>query len=284
MVETAEKVNNFMLECRVLYRRELRENITMLIQIYEIQTPEEARMMVDLGIDHIGSVLVSDRQWENPVLKAAIRLVQEAGRKSSLIPLFGQLDRIAEAVAYYKPDILHFCEAFVPEKNGQDAVAAAFKRQAALRERFPEIELMRSIPIGCNGSSDRVPSLELAALFEQVSDWFLTDTLLHGGHGLVEQDQPVQGYVGITGRTCDWEVARALVRQSRIPVILAGGIGPANAADGICRVHPAGVDSCTRTNKVDRHGRAIRFQKDPDKVKAMVAAVQIARETIGNKI
>lgn len=246
----------------------------MLIQIYEVQTPDEARMMVDLGVDHIGSVLISNHEWKHPALKSAIRLVQEAGRKSSLIPLFGEIDHIAAAVAYYRPDILHFCEALVTLEAGRNAVDHILERQAALRERFPEIELMRSIPIGGNGCGAGVPSLELAALFEPISDWFLTDTLITGSHATSDQDQPVQGYIGITGKTCDWEVARALVRQSRIPVILAGGMGPDNAAEGIRRVHPAGVDSCTLTNKVDRNGHVIRFQKDPVKVKAMIDAVR----------
>jgi phosphoribosylanthranilate isomerase len=246
----------------------------MLIQIYEIQTPDEARMMVDLGVDHIGSVLIPDQERKNSALKSAIRLIQEAGRKSSLIPLFADMDRIAEAVAYYRPDILHFCEALVTHESGREAVNHIVERQAALRRRFPGIELMRSIPIGGNGSGATVPSLELAELFEPISDWFLTDTLISGAHKPSDQDQPVQGYIGITGKTCDWEVARALVRQSRIPVILAGGMGPDNSAEGIVRVRPAGVDSCTLTNKVDHHGRPIRFQKDPAKVKAMVDAVR----------
>jgi phosphoribosylanthranilate isomerase len=246
----------------------------MLIQIYEIQTPDEARAMVDLGVDHIGSVLVSDRHWKQPALKSAIRLVREAGRKSSLIPLFGDIDRIAEAVVYYRPDILHFCEALVTQETGRETVSRILERQAELRKRFPWIELMRSIPISGNGSDAHIPSLELAALFEPVSDWFLTDTVISGGHGSSDEDQPVQGYIGITGKTCDWEVARALVRQSRIPVILAGGMGPHNAAEGILRVRPAGVDSCTLTNKIDGDGRAIRFQKDPEKVKAMIDAVR----------
>lgn len=246
----------------------------MLIQIYEIQTPDEARLMVDLGVDHIGSVLIPDREWKNPVLTSAIRLVQEAGRKSSLIPLFGDIDRIAEAVAYYRPDILHFCEALVTHESGREAVNHIVERQTALRRRFPGIELMRSIPIGSNGSGATVPSLELAALFEPISDWFLTDTLISGAQTPSDQDQPVQGYIGITGKTCDWEVARALVRQSRIPVILAGGMGPDNSVEGIRRVRPAGVDSCTLTNKLDANGRAIRFQKDPARVKAMIDAVR----------
>jgi phosphoribosylanthranilate isomerase len=49
-------------------------------------------------------------------------------------------------------------------------------------------------------------------------------------------------------------------------------------------VHPAGVDSCTLTNKADREGRAIRFQKDPGKVEAMIAAVRHALDKGGAEI
>ena len=92
----------------------------------------------------------------------------------------------------------------------------------------------------------------------------------------VVDDQPVQGFVGITGETCEWSVARDLVRGSRIPVILAGGIGPSNVRDGIEQVRPAGVDSCTRTNAEDAQGRNIRFKKDPEKVRALVRAARDA--------
>ena len=88
--------------------------------------------------------------------------------------------------------------------------------------------------------------------------------------------QPVSGFVGITGRTCDWGMAGQLVRQSKIPVILAGGISPENAAEAITRTRPAGIDSCTRTNALDAEGRPIRFRKDLEKVQALVAAVRRA--------
>lgn len=56
------------------------------------------------------------------------------------------------------------------------------------------------------------------------------------------------GSVGITVEVCDWPPAAALVEASRLPVILAGGISPENVFDGIRRVSPAGIDSCTQTN------------------------------------
>ena len=77
-------------------------------------------------------------------------------------------------------------------------------------------------------------------------------------------------FAGITGQTCDWNMARCLVQTSRIPLILAGGLSPDNVAEAISRVEPAGVDSCTLTNARDNLGRPIRFRKDADKVKAFV--------------
>ena len=140
--------------------------------------------------------------------------------------------------------------------------------------RFPDISIMRSIPITEAEAANSIPTLELAGWFEPYSDFFLTDTLLLDGAGDDIGNQPVHGFVGITGKTCNWDTARRLVSSSRIPVILAGGISPANVAEGISRVRPAGVDSCTLTNAIDEDGRPIRFSKDLRKVQQLVDAVR----------
>ena len=241
----------------------------MIVQIYEIQTPHEAETMVRLGVDHVGSVLTSRENWQDETLKSAIRAVQSCGRKSSLIPLFDQVDTLCRSVDYYRPDILHFCETLPPDTDHR-RFHGILSLQRTMRDRYPELDIMRSIPIGVDGTAERIPSLEYGSIFEPWSDWFLTDTLLGGDNGICDREQPVNGFVGITGKPCDWETARKLVRQSRIPVILAGGIGPDNVSQGIAYVSPAGVDSCTLTNAVDADGRVVRFQKDPEKVKAMV--------------
>jgi phosphoribosylanthranilate isomerase len=139
---------------------------------------------------------------------------------------------------------------------------------------------MRSIPIGQPGRAHRIPSLDLARIFEPVSDLFLTDTLMTSDPTEAVAAQPVAGFVGITGRTCDWTVARQLVETSPLPVVLAGGIDPENVAAGIRRVRPAGVDSCTGTNARDGYGKPMRFRKDPDRVRRMVTAARAAFETI----
>lgn len=240
----------------------------MIIQVYEIQAPDEAALMAECGVDHIGGVLLSTEEWKIPVLAESVRVIREAGCKSSIIPLFANPDAVHRVIEYYAPDIIHFCDTLSHGNAVHErAVAAAIALQDGVQERFPDVEIMRSIPIAPPGLGHLVPSLELGRRLEAVSDWFLTDTLL-----VQEEAQPVAGHVGITGKICDWEIARDLVSQSAIPVILAGGLSPENVEEGISSTSPAGVDTCTATNLLDPSGSPIRFRKDPEKVRRFVAA------------
>lgn len=47
---------------------------------------------------------------------------------------------------------------------------------------------------------------------------------------------------GGTGKTCDWELAREAVALGK-PLILAGGLTPANVAEAVRQVRPYGVDT-----------------------------------------
>ena len=51
--------------------------------------------------------------------------------------------------------------------------------------------------------------------------------------------------LGGTGRTHEWSLSARIVRDSPVPVFLAGGLTPANVAEGIRTVRPFGVDVCT---------------------------------------
>ena len=183
----------------------------MIVQIYEIQSREEAQLVVDLGVDHVGSVVLTPAHCQDPVLKDAVAAVKAGGRLSSLIPLFHDPECITQAIRFYEPDIIHFCETLCANGNGHPQTLAALERQKNIRKAFPNIQIMRSIPIAQTGYGSEIPSLSLAAWFEPYSDWFLTDTLLMANRDTPEQDQPVSGFVGITGQTCDWSVARDLV-------------------------------------------------------------------------
>ena len=240
-----------------------------IVQIYEVQTPEEARCLIDMGVEHIGSVITSRRRRHDPLIRETVSTVRRMGAVSSLIPLYTDNDAVLDTLDYYRPHIVHFCDRL--DGNGNRCVDAALELQSTVKERFPDIRIMRSIPIGQPKKADGRSVLALARQLEPFSDLFLTDTVLVGESGAVDSDQPVNGFVGITGLTCDWGVAAELVKQSRIPVILAGGVSPENVAAGIQQVRPFGVDSCTCTNAVDEKGRPIRFKKDLERVKQLLS-------------
>jgi phosphoribosylanthranilate isomerase len=281
MVDTAQNVNRIVLRCVALVGTSSAFGKTSLIvQIYEIQTPTEAEIILELGVDHIGSVVLSETEWKNPEIYDTVRLAQSAGCRSSLIPLFNTFDQpesVRQVLRYYQPDIIHFCDSLSDGMGIRDVCRKMIDLQKIVKKEFPEIAIMRSIPIAQSEFAHQVPTFELAVLFETVSDYFLTDTLIVESAAPLAPsttEQPVSGFIGITGRTCNWEVARQLVENTRIPVILAGGISPENVEESLTLVRPAGVDSCTGTNAIDDCGQSIRFKKDPEKVKRLVEAVR----------
>lgn len=250
----------------------------IFVQIYEIQTPREAEAMIELGVDRMGSVILSQADWKVFEIREAMAASKNTPVKTSLIPLFSHPDVIYRVVDFYRPDIIHFCESLVSGKGDMaGAIGNLINLQEGFRKRFPEVQIMRSIPVGQEGRAQQVPSLETVRHFEAVSDYFLLDTLLSGDK---ESEQPEAGFVGITGKTCDWDMAAKVVETSRIPVILAGGISPENVSDAVSRVKPAGVDSCTNTNATDPGGNPIRFKKDPEKVRRLIEAARKAEKEI----
>ena len=252
-----------------------------IVQVYEIQEPREAEWLVAQGVDHIGSVILSPDEWKRPGIRDVVRLVRQSPAKSSLIPLLPEPDDILRALDYYQPDFVHFCE-LIPLSAGEDSVRAEVcTRLACLQKRvkkeFP-VRIIRSIPVPEPGLDEpalvREAILAIAQALAPSSDLFMTDTLK--GFAGPAACQPVAGYVGITGDVCDWELAAALVAESPLPVILAGGISPENVFAALGRVRPAGVDSCTQTNARDALGRPIRFRKDRDRIRRLLDEVRRA--------
>lgn len=243
----------------------------MIVQIYEIQTPAEAERCIDAGVDHLGSVLLSESEWQQPILKETLRVSQGTPVKNSLISLFQDMDTLYRALDYYRPDYIHFCESLTDNHGREMDLNRYIDLQSMIKERSPDLGIMRSIPIPVGASAQEYPTLKIAERMEPVSDLFLTDTWL--------KQQPVEGFIGITGRVCDWKRARELVLQSKIPVILAGGLSPENVYGALMEVGPAGADSCTQTNKRDKDGNRIRFEKDFARVKRFVQEVRRAEKS-----
>jgi phosphoribosylanthranilate isomerase len=74
-----------------------------------------------------------------------------------------------------------------------------------------------------------------------------------------------QGLRGGTGETFDWELLAT--RRSNVPLILSGGLGPANVAEAIAKTQPFAVDTASGTESAPGH-------KDPDKLRDFFAGAQ----------
>jgi phosphoribosylanthranilate isomerase len=247
----------------------------MLAQIYEIQTPEEAEKCIDLGVDRIGSVLLYASDWKKPDIREAIGLSEGTGTRNSLIPLFDDWDTLCRVMDYYRPHFVHFCDTLTDARGYQVDLSPFIFLQEKFKKAFPDIGIVRSIPVPAAGLAPDFPCLDLVRSLEGVSDFFLIDTWLG--------KEPVEGFVGITGKVTDLERAKVVVLQSSVPVLLAGGLSPENVYDSVREVLPAGADSCTQTNQVDPSGKAIRFKKDFLKVEKFVKEIRRAKTTLPSK-
>lgn len=70
-----------------------------------------------------------------------------------------------------------------------------------------------------------------------------------------------------TGRAYDYAFASEVLKKSRLPVFLAGGLTPENVGDSVLHLQPYGVDVASGVEYVPG-------KKDPKKVRAFVAATR----------
>lgn len=86
-------------------------------------------------------------------------------------------------------------------------------------------------------------------------------------HGVL-LDTFAPGARGGTGMSFDWSLA-SQAKRFGVPLVLAGGLGPDNAADAVCAVRPYAVDASSRLE-------AAPGRKDPEKVRCFVREVRRA--------
>jgi phosphoribosylanthranilate isomerase len=84
-------------------------------------------------------------------------------------------------------------------------------------------------------------ALELIGRYAGLVDAFLLDSGRPGAQEL-----------GGTGRVHDWRVSAEFVRRAPVPVFLAGGLCPENAAEAVRTVRPFGLDLCSGVRTENR--------------------------------
>lgn len=105
---------------------------------------------------------------------------------------------------------------------------------AKLKEIAPSLTIIKSLIVRPECIEANHPIYPLAKELEPWVDAFITDTF-----------DPATGATGATGRLHDWSVSARIARLVNKPLILAGGLNPANVFNAICTVRPAAVDAHT---------------------------------------
>ena len=215
----------------------------MKVQIYTLQSVEEALEVVSVGVDNIGITPASiglPGEISYETAKDICEKVESATKVA--LSVSGNIDEIVEMVQFVDPDVLHLCGE--PGELNTNGVKSLKERLQKYNKELPIIQAI---------SVDDMSSLGFAKEYEHVSDYFILDT----------STAAVQG-VGASGNVHDWNVSKAIVESVSIPVILAGGLSSENVQEAISIVHPWGVDSLTHTNKFLNDGS---FIKDIEKVR-----------------
>jgi phosphoribosylanthranilate isomerase len=205
------------------------------VKICGVTRLEDARLATELGAWAVGTIFFegSPRACDPATAEA---IGAELKRKAEVVGVFvnASLDEVAQ--------LADRCQLTILQLHGDEG--PAYCREAARRTGC---KVMKAVRVKDAASVRRVESFREA-------DLHLLDT----------HSEEVRGG---TGRTFDWEFARH--HRSGVPVVLSGGIDPANVREAIPAVHPFAVDSASGTE-------AEPGVKDPDKVEALIAAVREA--------
>lgn len=219
----------------------------MKVQIYTMQSVEEALQVAALGVDHLGLTPSQIGLPGEIDFWTAREIVEAIGDIAVCVALTvetreKEIIRMARAV---QPDVLHLCSlenTFPPDDVRR------------LRDKLPGLPIMQAISV--TGPE----ALDAARAYQEIAEYLILDT----------QAPDIAG-IGASGQTHDWSVSRDIVREMDLPVILAGGLSPGNVDQAIKEVDPWGVDSLTHTNRALPDGG---FEKDLEKIKCFVAAAR----------
>lgn len=219
----------------------------MRVQIYTMQSVEEALEVASLGVDHLGLTPSSIGLPGEIDFETAREIIEVVDKTAICVALTVESnpDAIVSMVQAVQPDILHLC----PLENTFPP-ADVLK----LRDRLPDLPIMQAISVA------GPEAVEVALSYHEAAEYLILDT----------QALDIAG-IGASGMTHDWNISRSIVQELKIPVILAGGLSPDNVGEAIKFVQPWAVDSLTYTNQYLPEGG---FQKDIDKIRQFVEAAK----------
>jgi len=215
------------------------------VKVCGLSEVEHAVAAAEAGADYLGLVFAPSSRRVAP--EAAARLVKEvhdAGYFPAVVGVF--VNSTVEEVNH----IADYCGLDLVQLSGDESW-----------EQCREIErpVIRTIHVSAAATASEILArIEdgIVALGQDKLSFLL--------------DSSVGTVRGGTGQTFDWKLAKEV--SGRFPVIVAGGLNPANVGDLVKEVRPWGVDV---SSGVERHGR-----KDISRIRTFIETVRSAEEDI----
>jgi phosphoribosylanthranilate isomerase len=210
------------------------------VKICGITRKEDLDAAAAGGADAVGFVVGAPASPRNLSLEAAAKLLRQVPPfvKSVLVTLSASVDVLVETCNGLNPDViqLHW---------------ESLRSAAHIREELPNMTLIRAV------NTNSPDALEVAVSASKLFDAVLLDSLS-------------QGQYGGTGIVHDWTLSARIKRTIHpVPLILAGGLNPANVADAVRVVHPYAVDVSSGVEQqpgIKDHQKMIDFIKNAKSV------------------
>ncbi|WP_053947069.1 phosphoribosylanthranilate isomerase [Halolamina sediminis] len=204
-------------------------------------TEADVRAAVDAGADAVG--FVTDVDVDTPREVPTERAAELADTAPPFVTTVAvtipeSVDAAIEVAGCVAPDALQIHGDFTPNQ---------------VREIRDRAGVDVIVAIGANEP-------ERARALDNVADALLVDSLTESG-------------AGGTGETHDWERSRELREELSTPLVLAGGLTPANVREAVERVDPFAVDVASGVERDDEPGR-----KNHDALAAFVREARAAGE------
>lgn len=212
----------------------------MRVKICGIRSRADLQVVLTAGVDAVGFLLGTRHRTEDaiPPERAATLVASLPPFVSSvMVTHLQQAAAILPVFHQVAPSTLQLHDTMAPGEL------------AALRSALPGIRLIQAIAV-----------VDRSAIAAALAIEPLVDALL--------LDSRTADRIGGTGVPHDWAISRTIVEQARKPVILAGGLTPANLLAALAAVGPAAVD----VNSGVEDGQGC---KDPGRVEAFL---RICRE------
>jgi phosphoribosylanthranilate isomerase len=212
---------------------------TPFIQIAGIKNVEDVETLVNSGVKYVGFPLRLGYHMQDITEEDAKKLIEQL--PTDVNPVLITYESNANEIV----NLLKYLNCNIVQVHGEIEISELLK----IKQLSPESIVIKSIIINANNKNDAINQVKQ---YSDKVDFLITDTY----------DEET-GACGATGKTHDWNTSREVVKKSKCPVIIAGGLDANNVIEAILTTNSFGVDS--HTGVEDNYG-----YKDINKVSRFV--------------